>query len=975
MNNQQLAINKITGPCVIFAGAGTGKTYTIVEKIKKLVNEKIFRPERILCLTFSNEAVKSLSIRILNNTSTESQPIVRTFHGFCADILRKYGKTIGIDEKFKILLPDDAKIMLHKSFQTTPYNCHQYVESIGIAKDLGIDFTDLESYINSLNNKSLEELSNEIESLTLSYHTAHINKNNEKKNSITYDLEDLNQILKMKKFLQTWKAYEKLKQKKNFQDYSDLNKNALILLDKNPEIAKEFDYVIIDEFQDTNKLQCDLIKKLSPDRNITIVGDMNQSIYRFRGAYKDNLVNFMRDFDVQETDKFILDKSYRSTNKILRTASNLIRQNINSYSEHFDVLNHQNTEGENVKTYELLDQREEVRKIIELIKEEIDAGTPLTEICVMFRTHQQARMLKTALEEEDIPYTSVAKKSLLKSPPIRKVLNYMTILQKLKNKSRGGDQAWWDLVFKSGFSEKDLITISKYLKSIKTDDCPSLRMLNDYSEINLTDDGKIRMQIIITTIKDLIPHLNLNLKELIMRIYSKTEFSTPEHPGYKENVLALEKFLNIAEEFPENELDLESFMRHIEIVNNLGIEIDAPQAQKDGVRIMTNHSTKGLEYEAVIIGSLAQKRFPISNIKSTLIPLSISPEIKPLIAGKKPEEIDLLIHKHEEENQLFEERRLCYVAFTRAKKRLYLTYAKEYGSRKHYPSQFLLEIKYKENPDVDFIEDLEVKPFIKQTKNTKEISLDSWSSDSLINKIVFSPSALQTFCDCQKRYEYKYIYNMPDPAPVSWDAMKLGSFIHLVVEKGVKANYKTEKEFLDLAKALQMDEEWNFVNLQEALPIIRVFFIRNKDKYNEKSLTEQKLDAKIEGLKFFGIADRIDFHEDGIEIVDYKTGSSDIKPQYRNWQLGFYALAAQKFGIPRKLTLDMLKKEKPIEFVLEDNGNAKEINSKRMSFNLYKVKEEMLQTAREIIRCYSQGFRPCSQERNCAFCNEYFWEN
>ena len=143
-------IEKSQGPCVILAGAGTGKTYTIVEKMRYLIEKKIYAPEKIVCLTFSNEAVASLQRRIstaIPSLAPPSEPIIRTFHSFCADILHTHGSKIGIRESFRLLLPDDAKILLHKSFKLHPRLCIKYIDTIGIAKDLGITHHDLDAYL------------------------------------------------------------------------------------------------------------------------------------------------------------------------------------------------------------------------------------------------------------------------------------------------------------------------------------------------------------------------------------------------------------------------------------------------------------------------------------------------------------------------------------------------------------------------------------------------------------------------------------------------------------------------------------------------------------------------------------------------------------------------------------------------------------------------------------------------------------
>jgi ATP-dependent helicase/DNAse subunit B len=204
--------------------------------------------------------------------------------------------------------------------------------------------------------------------------------------------------------------------------------------------------------------------------------------------------------------------------------------------------------------------------------------------------------------------------------------------------------------------------------------------------------------------------------------------------------------------------------------------------------------------------------------------------------------------------------------------------------------------------------------------------------------------------------------------------MTTGTFIHKILEEIVKKNLKNIGEIENLSKKIHL-EEFKDSNLDEAMPLIKVFFERNKERYNENSIAEEILSIHIDGIKFTGKADRIDISDTGeITIVDYKTGKSDIKPKYRNWQLGLYALAAKKLGNPRTLILDMLQKDHALEFQIDNMDIAKEIHSSRTYFSIPKVKKELLETAREIINARRNGFKSCPIEKGCAFCEEWIYK-
>src|SRR3989344_1494733 len=464
-------IKKEKGPCVILAGAGTGKTYTIVEKLKYLVESGIYKPERIVCITFSNEAANNLVLRIgkaLKLDYNGKWPIVRTFHGFSADLLRTHGGKIGIQEKFKILDPDEAKVVLHRSLKINVGNCHKYIGTIGTVKDLGIKIEDLDMYLqDKLGKYNGINLEKRYEDLEFQLRTLYLKRGKEEKKNILSEILKVKELIELGKFLNAWKAYEKIKNIKNYQDYSDLNVNALKLILENPEIVNDYDYFIVDEFQDTNKLQLDFIVALVKKRNITIVGDLNQSIYRFRGAYRRNFQVFKNSFNVNESEVFNLDKSFRSKNSAFRIAHKLILNNYKNKDDCFFVKNTHNREGDKIEVYELKNEKEEVRKVVDLINAEIKRGVEPEEICVMFRTHQQGRIIRKALDFEGIEYCSVSKTSLLKHKSIKTVVDYLTILDKLKRKEPGGEQQWWDLAYQLDFFNEDLIKIGKFIKDCK----------------------------------------------------------------------------------------------------------------------------------------------------------------------------------------------------------------------------------------------------------------------------------------------------------------------------------------------------------------------------------------------------------------------------------------------------------------------------------------------------------------------------
>ena len=995
------SIEKTNGPCVILAGAGTGKTHTIIEKLKYLITNKIYDPEKIVCITFSNEAANNLLTRIRSSINLEKEPIIKTFHSFSADLIKTHGSKAGMPTDFKILPPDEGKVLIHRSLRIIPQKCHSYMSTISKAKDLGIPPEALKEFIKSkIGEKTQEELTKECEKLQLEIQTLYLKKEKPEKaykSKMNKKLKEVSNLLAMKKFVTAWIAYEKIKEKQNYLDYSDLNLRVLSLLQQVPSITNEFSYIIVDEFQDTNKIQLDILKALSPSKKITVVGDTNQSIYRFRGAYKDNLKIFKEDFSVKKEDVFNLAKSFRSPNTVLRSAHKLIEQNYENKEECFQGINAHKREGQKVEIYELKNAKEEARKIVDLIKSELESGKNPEDICILCRTHQQSVILRRTLENSGIQYTAASKSSLLTHPAVKTVIDYLTIVNSLSKKKSGSEQAWWDLIYQMDFLPEDLIKIGKFIKENRSsseseESILSEKLLNALDSMPLTKSGKLLAKILKERILALLPKAMLPTNKILEEVYSLIGLEESKL-NKKEITLNLNKLLELAQ--TQSTLynpDLSSFIHYLSILGDLNIEIAATAAENPGVKIMTLHATKGLEYKTIILANMAQKRFPLNRIaNNSLLPSEVMPELLHL-SSLPEEEREERILDFETKNHLLEERRLCYVAFTRAKEKLIITYSKEYAGKKHIQSQFLNEIQYESNEDINFIkDDLEISQELKakenpktkfsillQSQNFEDLLIESVKSSerSLEKKIKkrgsFSPSSLLAFKNCQKAYEYKYIYNMPDRKTFSWEAMLLGSFVHHVCELGVSKEFSSLKEFIDASKELHLSDNWASVDIDEAIHLITVFFERNKGKYSPASKTEQELKASIGGFQFIGFADRIDFHPEGIEIIDYKTGKSPIAPVHRNWQLGFYALAAKKIGKVNAITLDMLKQDKPLQFAVDSQGNAKSKYGE-MAFNINNVEKELIETAQEITNAYEQGFKPCQPEKNCDFCNEYIY--
>jgi len=1075
MDSQQAAIEKTEGPCAILAGPGTGKTTTLVRKVKFLVDGSYYKSSDILCLTFSNEATDNIRTKIIEQVKGGSEVAVRTFHAFCADVLREEGRFIGVNPDFEILEPNDAKIMFYKNFGVEAFVADRYVSTISTAKDLGISLGQIQDYARGLESstlaqcpkgKTVEQYAGELEIELRTQHLepavtqAQREKLRKRKSEITAFMEEYDNFVQYRDFVSVWERYNSMKQERNYQDFSDLTVNALKLFAKHGSstFSNRYKYIIVDEFQDTNKLQFELIEQLARDhRNLTVVGDQNQSIYGFRGAYREVFDHFKDAFKVNEaSDVFHLDKSFRSPNAVLRTVHKLIQNNYEDPKEAFLVENADGVTGDNVQIVQLKNAAEEARKIAELVEGAIAAGTPLNEICVLFRTHRQAKLLREALESKDIPLATAGETNLMQRSEIRTVIAYLSIVNNLRMRTGTGEQAWWNLFhYHNALAPEDSVRIGRFLHSKGEDMSIDEALLTCLREVRISRDGERVVGRVVAKLRELVTQSSKALPELVLDVYEITglnrRFTHKRTPRNVEALMNLRLFYEIAEDYWKlHERDLSGFIRYLEILEDVGVDIPASQlTDVNAVRFMTVHAVKGLEFDAVIFSNLAEGRFPITRTqREPLIPKHLLPGLKEHLAslGSLTEEKEReAIKEYERAVLLKEERRLCYVGMTRTKKKLILTYARSYNKEENSTtaSVFLREIGYQNQTkpaswdDVDFEVDSEEKCSI-NSPNSEFEQLKSRLKDQLIesldaadfpeilsraityhavrdrnipdyHKLVeedwdqildkealekrvaigktrtsgvkfdpkmlrFSPTALQTYETCPKKYELRQIFRMPERGDFDGDdSTSMGSFIHEVLQQGVGQGFSSEKEFVDLAREMSKEKAWTGVDLEDANKLLTVFWRRNSGTYDSRSMCEKELSVSLDGFHFYGIADRIDYLTNGgVRIVDYKTGRSNISPKDRATQLGFYAIGVREaLGLtPKKLVLDFLRKDKPFEVELDgDKADA----GRSKGFNLDVVRKELVETAQKIASDFESEFLPIVDDSPCFMCGYKFY--
>ena len=625
LNNKQYeAVTNTEGPCLVIAGAGSGKTKVLTHKIAYLIKEKDVKPWNILSITFTNKAANEMKERIVNLVGDVATDIwMGTFHSICVRILRRFIDRIGFDSSFIIFDTSDQKTLVK--------NC---------LKDLGIDDK-------LFNDRSvLSEISNaKNEMLTPESYAARANGDFRKeKISTVYEL------------------YQKRLKENNAIDFDDIINYTIEILQDNEDIREyycdKFKYILVDEYQDTNKAQFMLVKILaSKYKNITVVGDNDQGIYSFRGADISNILNFEKDFPGTKIIK--LEQNYRCTGNILKAANAVIKNNEVKYKKELWT---QNEEGNLPKVYQADNEYDEASYIVEQIEHlRREEYYKYKDFAVLYRMNTQSRAIEDILRRENIPYKIIGGLKFYERKEIKDLIAYLRLIQnhndnlslrRIINEPKRG-------IGKTSLDKIELIsndTGESMYEIIKRADEFGLNrvFLNSREFVNTIEELSAK--------KDELP-----ISELIKQVLKKSGYTKAlqnENTIEAENRIEnLDEFLTVAIEFEEEEVEngLREFLEGI----TLSSDIDELEESDDYVTLMTLHSAKGLEFPVVFLVGMEEGIFP--GYKSI----------------SEPRELE-------------EERRLCYVGITRAKEHLYLTCSKQrtiFGSTSYnQTSRFLKEI-------------------------------------------------------------------------------------------------------------------------------------------------------------------------------------------------------------------------------------------------------------------------------------------
>lgn len=631
MNDRQAeAVQTTDGPLLIMAGAGSGKTRVLTHRIAYLIDEKLVNPWNILAITFTNKAAREMKERAFSLNPATEDCLIATFHSMCVRILRREADHIGYNRNFTIVDPGEQRTLMKRILKNLNLDPKKWNERaiLGTISNAKNDLIDEVAYENMAGDMYTEIVA------------------------------------------KCYTAYQKELRQSEAMDFDDLIMLTLRLFDQNPDVLtyyqQRYQYIHVDEYQDTNHAQYQLVKLLaSRFKNICVVGDADQSIYGWRGADMQNILDFEKDYP--EAKVVLLEENYRSTKTILQAANEVIRNNRNRRPKNLWT---QNEDGEEIVYYRANDEQDEALFVARTIDQLTREGYSHRDFAVLYRTNAQSRTVEEALLKANIPYTMVGGTKFYSRKEIRDVISYLNLI------ANPSDNISYERVVnepKRGVGPGTVEKIRNFAAS------QNVSLLEASSQIMLSlVKGKAAQSVfdfanLILNLRERLDELTVT--ELVEIVLEKTGYTeqlvaqgTLESQARIENI---EEFLSVTKNFDEhseNDTEETGLDKLSRFLNDLALVADTDDAgtqESSEVTLMTLHAAKGLEFPVVFIIGMEENVFPLSRAT-------------------------------EEEDELEEERRLAYVGITRAEKVLFLTNANSrllYGKTNYNrPTRFLNEI-------------------------------------------------------------------------------------------------------------------------------------------------------------------------------------------------------------------------------------------------------------------------------------------
>jgi len=933
---QRRAVEHSSGPLLIIAGAGTGKTRVITQRIVRLV-EKGVSPENILALTFSNKAAGEMAERTERMLGAKADDIwIGTFHSFCAELLRDHGLLAGLDPFFTVLTEAQQHLLLESHLD-----------------ELELRRYALKGRANGLVTALLTAFSRAKDEMITSqeYLRFAAGKRDELEAAGGADDEAEEEVGCLEEVARAYELYDRVLSERGALDFGGLILATIRMLTDHPAILSRvrarFTHILVDEFQDTNFAQSVLVDLLVAEHgNVCVVGDDDQSIYRFRGASIKNIL----DFQTKHPEALVvkLTKNYRSGRRILDASHSVVSKNgarleKRLSARHDDAL---------VEAFVAASDEEEAGEVASRIEELVESGVEPREIAILLRSvkGQGADILK-ALEGRGIPHDLVDGALLAEEAEVRDAIAWLKVID---NPFDAESMARLLSAPPIRLDPIELCRLSHWARQSRRS---LFEVAQNPSDVGGLDrDTGLRAQEVTGVIRRLAGKAHrVTAEQIVHEALNRSGYRAwlaargPEAAVPLANLAQLER---LAAEFTGFEkAGLRSFLDYVDMIRDAELREKGTQAKSGGVQVMTMHAAKGLEFEVVFMAGLGQSKIPGRRRPSAI-------EIPEALLKEQLPESD---HR---EAHVAEERRLFYVAMTRARKRLLMSYALGEGERPAKASQFLTDC-------IDFgIELSRARPVTSQEGwNDEELpALSAASSykDFLdINEdggLSLSYSDLDCYRTCPMQFKLSRIYRIPGkPSP----ERSFGTLVHSVLEHFHRSCPREEASFERLAGLFE--EAWQARRLgdgtrqrqfkQQALDGLRGYaeeFLRTEAV---PTFFERDFNLRVGPHMLRGRVDRVDvLPGGGHELIDYKVGRTwDDRRVREDLQLSVYQMGAAEVWSIEPVQLSYY-------FILDN----KRVSLRRCEEELEQARQMILEAAEGIL---SEDFEPREGYISCRYCD------
>ena len=923
---QQDAVNAIEGPVMVIAGPGTGKTQILATRILNILTRSDAQPQNILCLTYTEAGATAMQKRLSEFMGSDAFKIpIYTFHGLCNKIIQDNPEKFSrrelrvMDELDKIDLiqgiieglPATSKL---KSYQEDAQVLRRNLSKMwDLMQSEGIDESQIDNWINFVSEP--ENFKAAFPSWVYKVNRGAFKAGDIK--SSEYDKHTKN-WMRASEAAKLFITYKETKQAKGFYEFADMLEWVANAFDSDNELLldnqEQFQYILVDEYQDTSGLQNRILHKLisywGEEPNCFVVGDDDQSVYAFQGAKVSNMLEFAERYKVA-LKTIVLTQNYRSTQVILDTAKALVDKNKLRLVNQMEGLSKELlASGDNQKypalaPYVKLYSNEfhEAIGVGETIKALIVQGEIAHEIAVLYPMNKHAATLADAFDVLDVPYVIHRPTDILNETVIQHLLTWVEYLSLELELANSGEHLIYKLLV-SPLYDISSFEVNQLSVEIYSQRSSHSRSGESYSwrqhiheKLTQPEQGDIFKSTPSVALRELWTNIEtwikeaswLTVPELIQALYSKGGYLAHALKSHdQEWVLeVLQTFMQFSIRMNEKNpfMKPHEFLSIVKkmINNKVSVSLEKRIGNADGVKLITAHSSKGLEFDHVFIIRANQSEWEDND--TAKLPFSI----KQLLQGKEIE----LSNETSIEEDIEERRRLFYVAITRAKKSLHLSYnLKKITATKvsdARPSTFLFDLgtpELSEPTEIPTERLLFTQNALLTRMSRPKLNIDKMDwVQSRTNNFKFSPSTLYSILECGLKFYFTRIVRVPDaPSP----AAAFGTAMHAAMKNWVDA-WTKDRKWMSVTEVVQQFEKEMYrqrhgfnekqfkLRMQQGKDLIPPYYEARKDEFRayQVVLTEKSISAVIEGIPITGFLDKIVFDGNRATVIDYKTGKPD----------------------------------------------------------------------------------------------------